>query len=235
MKPTLLLVEDDPTTRAFLHAASLPLGMEVAPAANMRQALALAAQTRYAAWLLDARLPDGSGIELLARLRRIQPDVPALAHTASADPAQLQSLREAGFALAVSKPLSTAAWQAALRAVLEGQVEPSRHIQRHTLPPLRDDAAGLKVLGGDARMLTALRRLFVQELPQQIAALERAHRHGDAAAITAELHRLSASCGFVGAARLAAAIRDWRGRPQALLDDVLVLARETLAEMSAVI
>jgi len=223
MKPKVLLVEDDPITGMFLHAATQMLDVEVDLAVTARQALALAAQTRHAAWLVDARLPDGGGEELLPRLRQMDPDVPALAHTASTDPRRLQQLRDAGFAVVVSKPLSAAAWQAAVHAVLAAAA-----------PLLWDDAAGLRMLGGDASALGALRELFVQELAQQMGALECARAQGDDAAIHAELHRLSASCGFVGAARLAQAIRVWYGNSAALAE-VLHAARDTLTAFSALL
>jgi len=41
MKPRLLLVEDDPTTRMFLHTATQALDVEIDLAASMQQALAL--------------------------------------------------------------------------------------------------------------------------------------------------------------------------------------------------
>jgi len=222
MMPKVLLVEDDPVTRAFLHAATQSLDVEIDLAASMREALALADAAVYSAFLLDARLPDGSGSELLEKLRPSHSDVPALAHTAVTDEAELQRLRGAGFNAAVSKPLSAAAWQAAVRALLPPAA-----------PPLWDDAAALKILGNRPDDLIALRGLFVHELPAQIKTLEQAAADQDDASINAELHRLRASCGFVGAARLAAAIECWRDTP-GVMGDILASARETLAGLKAI-
>jgi len=217
MKPKVLLVEDDPTTRAFLHAAIQGLDVEIDLAASMRQALDLAGAATYALWLLDARLPDGSGTELLETLRQRYPGVPALVHTAITDQAELQCLRDAGFDMAVCKPLSAADWQTAVRTLLP---QPE--------PPLWDDAAALNILGGNPDNLNALRGLFMHELPNQINILERAHADQDEATIKSELHRLRASCRFVGAARLAAVIQscpDAADSSQAIIDT----ACETLA------
>jgi len=218
MKPKVLLVEDDPTTRAFLHAATQALDVEIDLAASMQQALALATSTAHAVWLLDARLPDGSGSELLQKLRRAHPGVPALAHTAVTDQAELQRLRDAGFNAAVCKPLSAADWQAAVRALLAPPI-----------PPLWDDAAALKILGGHLDDLSALRGLFMAELPEQINTLERAHADQDTATIQSELHRLRASCAFVGAARLAAVLQSGTEETGSL-PHILNAARETLAQ-----
>jgi len=220
MKPRVLLVEDDPTTRMFLHASTQVLNVEMDLAASMQQALDLADSTAYAAWLLDARLPDGSGIELLEKLRRTHPGVPALAHTAVTDQAELQRLRDAGFNVAVSKPLSATHWQAAVLTLLSPQSQPA--------PPLWDDADALNILGGNRDDLDALRGLFVRELPDQINTLERARADQDEATINSELHRLRASCAFVGAARLAAAIQSWTEETDGL-QHILDTARDTLA------
>jgi len=220
MNPTVLLVEDDPTTRAFLHAVTRALDVDIDLAASMQEALRLAHSTCYNVFLLDAHLPDGSGTELLKQLRRMYPEIPALAHTAVTDPAELQHLRDAGFDAAISKPVSAENWQKTLSALLT-PASPS------TIP-LWDDTAALKILGGNPGDLKALRELFVHELPDQINILERAHAHHDNTAIQSELHRLRASCGFVGAARLTAAIGRWRGHRETL-SEVLNTARETLA------
>jgi len=219
MKPRVLLVEDDPTTGAFLHAATQVLDVEIDLAASMQQALALARSTEYALWLLDARLPDGNGVELLGQLCRLSQDVPALAHTALTDKAELQRLRDAGFDAALSKPVTAADWQIAVQALLRSQA--------HAVS-LWDDVAALKILGGSPYDLSALRGLFVHELTGQIDILKRASAEGNAAAIKSELHRLKASCNFVGAVRLAAAIKQWQNN-SATIHEVLSAARDTLA------
>ena len=83
--PRVLLVEDDPVSRAFLGAAIQALPAAVDAADSMAAALALAAAGRYDLWLFDASLPDGSGSELLAKLRVRDASTPALAHTAAHD------------------------------------------------------------------------------------------------------------------------------------------------------
>ncbi len=67
--PHVLLVEDDPVSRAFLGAAIQAVPATVDAADTMAAAFALATAGPYDLWLFDANLPDGSGIELLTRLR----------------------------------------------------------------------------------------------------------------------------------------------------------------------
>ena len=193
MNPRLLLVEDDPVSQAYLAEAARALPARVDCAASIAEALSLAARHRHDAWLLDANLPDGSGASLLARLRELHPPPSphALAHTASHLPGELAALREAGFDAIVGKPLPVGAWQAAILAGLSRQALPTW-----------DDAGALRALNGNAGAVSSLRHLFLAELPGQHRAINAAINAGDTATAHAGLHRLKASCGFVGAARL---------------------------------
>ncbi len=198
MKPRLLLVEDDPVSLAFLSEAARALPAEVDCAASLAEALALASAHTYAAWLIDANLPDGSGSALLAILReRTAPPWPyALAHTADRQPEALAALRGAGFDAAVAKPLPVAEWQAAIRRGLGTEAGAS----------IWDDAQALRALHGNTDSMTMLRALFRTELPKQQASITAALATGDVTAAREELHRLKASCGFVGAAQLRQAV-----------------------------
>lgn len=241
MNPRILLVEDDPTSRAFLQAATESLPAMVDAAASMAEALALATAHSHVLWLFDARLPDGSGGELLARLRARGLQTPAIAHTASRGQDDHAALRAAGFVSTVSKPLPADAWLAAIRRVLALQTA-SDAIDAVTLAvrqpaasydlPVWDDAQALSALAGSAGNVAAMRGLFIAELPGARDAVAAAAAAGDAGALRAALHRLEAGCGFVGAARLGAAIlrlRDASGSDDAL-QAFRNAAQDTLSE-----
>lgn len=203
----LLLVEDDPVSAAFLREAATALPAEVDVAGSMAEALACASARHHDLYLFDANLPDGRGETLLRQLREIGLDAPALAHTAAREDALRDRLLAAGFVDVLCKPLAVAELHDALRCHLD-------------LPPLAcgklpswDDDAALAALGGQQAHVDALRDLFLKELPGQRQRIEAAGVQGDEAAIRAELHRLAASCGFVGAARLASAVRDLQAAP----------------------
>lgn len=205
--PRLLLVEDDPVSAAFLREAAAALPAVVDVAATVAEALAAASSQRHDLYLIDANLPDGRGEILLQDLRGIALATPALAHTAARDAPMRERLLAAGFVDVLCKPLAVAELHAALR----------RHLE---LPPPAcgkqpnwDDEAALAALGGQQAHVEALRGLFLQELPVQRQRIEAAAASGDEDAIRAELHRLAASCGFVGAARLATAVRELQAAP----------------------
>lgn len=199
--PRILLVEDDPTSRAFLAAAAAATPARVDEADGVASALALAAATRHDLWLVDANLPDGSGAGLLQRLRAAHAGAVAIAHTASTEPAAAEALRAAGFDEVLVKPLPAAAVQAAIRSRL-GSTQAAAPAAR----PVWDDEAAAAALNGNMTHVQTLRGLFADDLPNSRARVQAAAAHGDVAALLAELHKLRASCGFVGAGRLADAV-----------------------------
>ncbi len=211
-KPHLLLVEDDPVSRAFLIEALRLLPAEVSAAECIADAESLASTTRHALWLIDAHLPDGDGVQCLHRLRALQPEVPALSVTAEAFAEELAAILAAGFVEVIQKPVTIARLLASVRRslgqpALAGIAEPGPKL------PEWDDAAALAALGGSVASLAMLRGLFFAELPGDREHAFNAFEHGDADAIRAVLHRLKASCGFVGAARLRQAVQFWFDSP----------------------
>jgi DNA-binding response OmpR family regulator len=206
-RPRLLLVEDDPVSAAFLREAAAALPAFVDVAGGVASALDAASHATHDLVLIDAHLPDGSGEALLVALRARGVDVPALAHTAALDVALHERLLAAGFIEVLCKPIGVAALHEALRRHLDSGVATGGKL------PSWDDAAALGALGGERGHVEALRALFLKELPAQRARIEAAAAIGDEATMRGELHRLVASCGFVGAARLAASVRALQASP----------------------
>lgn len=221
MKPRLLLVEDDPTSRAFLTAAAEAVPAQVDAADSMASAITLATSREYALWLFDARLPDGSGADLLARLRAQGLSTPALAHTASRDENEHVALTRAGFLATLVKPLAADELRAAIARVLgyaDAHAPPPSSPGRE--PLLWDDAAALTAMNGNREHVDALRTLFLAELSKQRECVLAALQGGDHSAAHDLLHRLKASCGFVGAQQLRSAV----DLLDAALDDPLRVA-----------
>lgn len=209
--PRILLVEDDPVSRAFLGSAIGALPAIVDAADSVAAAETLANANRYDLWLFDAHLPDGSGTELLARLRVRDAATPALAHTAATDGDTARGLLESGFAEVLVKPLPSAAVRVSLRKAL-GLDEAEA---THAAPPVDwDDEAAARALNGNREHVATLRTLFVAELPAIGERVRNAVRNEDHAGLHAELHRLRASCGFVGAVRLQQAVRSLDEAPR---------------------
>ena len=202
--PHLLVVEDDPVSAAFLRDAAAALPARVSVAGSLAEARRMIDALHFDLLLVDAHLPDGLGERLLVAHRDGRA-TPALVHTAASETALHEHLLAAGFLQVLRKPLGIRELHAAVRLHL-----PMRAMGAH---PAWDDAAALRALGGDPEHVGALRGLFLQELPGQRTRLRAAAARGDDAGMRAELHRLAASCGFVGASRLAAAVGDLQASP----------------------
>lgn len=221
--PRILLLEDDPVSAEFIDAALSALPARVERAASLAEArtrLADAADDddRHDLWLFDARLPDGAGADLLLELRMHGRSTPALAHTAEPRPEERAALLAAGFVDVLIKPLGVDALQAAVRSAL-GDAPVSAHaaeapsMETASVLPIWDDALALRALNGNAAHVAAMRGLFLQELDATATRMASAAATGDVAALGEDLHRLRAACGFVGAARLAAAVEALRETP----------------------
>jgi CheY-like chemotaxis protein len=210
--PRLLLVEDDTISLSFLQNALELLPAQVDSAESIKQAMELAAVRRHDLWLIDVNLPDGSGEQLLQRLRTLHPGVPALAHTADNSPELHQRLKQEGFRETLRKPFGREQLLRAIRRTLaQGGGHASLASDESTTD--WDETAALAALNGQRNHLVALRELFMAELPIARDAVSVALAQDDCTALRGQLHRLQASCGFVGAARLGRAVRQLHQDP----------------------
>lgn len=228
--PRVLLVEDDAISREVLTHALHALPAEVCAVASLASAREQLATDTFDAWLVDAHLPDGDGRDLLAWR---PPSTVALAHTASTEARVIDGLITAGFVEVLVKPIAASDLQRALRRLLD--IAGDRHTAAQGGPedpcPVWDDAVALRSLAGNAVHVSALRGLFLGELDAELDALACARAARDADAIRARVHRLRASCGFVGAARLAAQLPMLEATPldPAAFDALAHAARDTRA------
>lgn len=228
--PRVLLVEDDPVSQQFMQAVLEQLGAEVDLAPSAQAARMLAREQAHALWMIDVNLPDSRGPALLAELRGSGAGVPALAHTADADPELARQLTEDGFDAVLVKPFTRQGLMEAVRAHLPLSLAAAPAGRVAEAAPRWDDAQALGALNGQATHLKALRELFLAELPalrqQVVQAGQPGHPPEE---LPPQLHRLQASCGFVGATRLARAARALHRQPaDPLLRAQLVAAIDDL-------
>lgn len=77
-KRSLLCVDDDSGFRQFYQDLLGSYGYEVSVAANGRQALKLFLSRKVDAVLTDLEMPEMTGAELAARLKRLRPELPVV-------------------------------------------------------------------------------------------------------------------------------------------------------------
>jgi len=73
-------------------------------AATMEEACRMAADSQYDLYVLDKRLPDGTGVELCEKLMTITPGVPCIFYTGDAYEIHRREAMAAGAAAFVAKP-----------------------------------------------------------------------------------------------------------------------------------
>jgi DNA-binding response OmpR family regulator len=77
---------------------------EVKTAATVEEASTLAKEFEFDLYVLDKRLPDGSGLELCERLTALTPNVPCIFYSGDAYEIHRHEAMEAGAAAYVAKP-----------------------------------------------------------------------------------------------------------------------------------
>jgi two-component system, repressor protein LuxO len=119
MRPRVLLVEDTPTEAELARAHLAAFGHECHHAGTVAQALDIAAAHPPDAVLIDLQLPDGSGFDLMRRLRQAGVDAAFIVITVNASvKAAVEAMREGAMDFIV-KPYSRARLQVTLDNALE--------------------------------------------------------------------------------------------------------------------
>jgi CheY-like chemotaxis protein len=106
---TIMVVEDDEINRKLMRVVLGGKGYRISEANNVAQALALLREVTPDLLLLDIRLEDGSGLDVV-RAVRADPAfdrVPVVAVTAQAMKDDESRLLEAGFDGYLAKPIDT--------------------------------------------------------------------------------------------------------------------------------
>lgn len=117
----VLMVEDEHALGAALALVARRLGCVPTNAASGAAALDLLGRHKWDAVVLDIGLPDLSGLEVLARLRKVDATLPVLVITAHATLDHALQAQKNGATLYLPKPLELARFEAALQTLLSGR------------------------------------------------------------------------------------------------------------------
>jgi CheY-like chemotaxis protein len=124
---TILVVDDEESLVLLAEEVLASLGYEPVGCVGAREALRLfhAAPARFDAVLTDAIMPDMSGLELLAELRRVRPELPVMLVSGYGGPDLNAAAAAAGAHAVLMKPLGTADLAQSLAAVLAARSAPA--------------------------------------------------------------------------------------------------------------
>jgi len=103
-KCRVLCVDDHHDTSEMLKLLLSEEDYEVQTAATVEEACRMAETQEFDLYVLDKRLPDGTGLQLCQKLQEISPRVPCIFYTGDAYEIHRREAFEAGAAAFVAKP-----------------------------------------------------------------------------------------------------------------------------------
>ena len=115
---TIYLVEDDEAVRDSLSAILRTWGANVQSFASVAEITAASLDESYACLVVDIRLPDGDGFDLLHQLRQRQVNHPAIFVTGERTMDLTQATARAGAVALVEKPVDGEAIALLIKEVL---------------------------------------------------------------------------------------------------------------------
>jgi CheY-like chemotaxis protein len=104
VKCRILCVDDHEDTPEMLRFLLSESDYLVHAAHNIEEAMELASTHEFDLYVLDKRLPDGTGLELCAMLNQLTPGVPCIFYTGDAYEIHRQEAMAAGADAYVAKP-----------------------------------------------------------------------------------------------------------------------------------
>ncbi len=104
VKCRILCVDDHADTSEMLQLLLSSEDYEVLTAVNIEEAIKLATSESFDLYVLDKRLPDGSGLELCQTLTKLTPNVPCMFYSGDAYELHRHEALAAGADAYVAKP-----------------------------------------------------------------------------------------------------------------------------------
>ncbi|MGQ0760729.1 MAG: response regulator [Acidobacteriota bacterium] len=103
-KCRILYVDDHEDSAEMLKLVLADVDYEVESARTVKQALAMASRIEFDLYVVDKRLPDGSGLELVKQLNKLTPGIPSIVYTGDVYEVHREQAMAAGADAFVCKP-----------------------------------------------------------------------------------------------------------------------------------
>ncbi len=199
----ILLAEDNPVnSKVAIHMLE-KRGHSVVLATNGEEAVARFSKAAFDLVLMDVHMPVMDGLEATAAIRGFEKTsggrTPILALTASALSEDRYRCLEAGMDGHISKPINAEDLNEAVERVIVSGPSSGTGEEAPDNPDIFDRSEALSRADGDARLLSEIVDLFLDELPQLIDEIQRRISAADAVGLERAAHRLKGSVGNLGA------------------------------------
>jgi DNA-binding NtrC family response regulator len=133
VKPKILLIDDEAATRFGFVRYLSSRGFEVLEAANLKEADKKLSSQKFDAVILDIKLPDGNGLDLIERIRKDSLEIPIIIITGVGDiPVAVDAMRR-GADNFLTKPIDMQGLEIFLKKSLEVGVIKKLHSSRQRL------------------------------------------------------------------------------------------------------
>jgi HPt (histidine-containing phosphotransfer) domain-containing protein len=191
---TVMLIEDDEISLYFMTEAISLLPVQLYTCKSFAEAKA-SLQYQVDLIISDINLGDGC---LFQEAVFFPSNTKLIAVSAELTPSVISRLTAMGIHRALAKPMSIAELHKAI--VTELNLDTTLGSEA----ALWDTQNALLALGNNLEILNTLKGLFKAELPGMLEQIKQSYMLGNFSKISETLHKLKASCGFLGANKLLA-------------------------------
>jgi signal transduction histidine kinase/DNA-binding NarL/FixJ family response regulator len=207
----LLLADDTPVNRQITKLLLEKQGHEVVAVEDGIEALTRLNGQSFDAVILDEQMPGMSGLEAAREIRKKEAGmgqhIPIILVTGNGSDAARQRSREAGVDAHIAKPFQDEEFFRTVNDLCGGAppAPAAAGAPEKSKPSLAkfDEQELLRRVGGSAKMLRDVARIFVQDTPKRKSAIRKAAARKDGAALATAAHALRGSVAMLGAVDLA--------------------------------
>ena len=205
----ILLAEDNSVNQRLAASLLERRGHRVTIAGNGKEALAALERYRFDMILMDVQMPEMGGFEATAAIREKEREtgahMPIVAMTAHAMKGDRERCLEAGMDEYIAKPLESKLLCATVERIVSGVQAGAAAPE---VPALPDGFQSLlNRLGGDARLLADISRLFIDDAPRYLSDIRASIDKADASALRTSAHGLKGAAANFEAAEVVDAAR----------------------------
>ena len=194
----ILLVEDNTINQILTQHLIRKRGDYLVVTNNGREALAALESERFDLILMDVQMPEMSGVEVTAAIRRKEKDtgehIPIIATTASAMKEDRERCMEAGMDAYISKPIERELLFETIDTLTGYSKEvTTRDAVVRSYDPVFDIGAALDSLDGDSELLREVAGIFLAQSPKHMEKIRRGISDQDPKILQHAAHALKGS------------------------------------------